>query len=192
MFGLQVLIDHLMIFRSCHIAGVYGAGKSALAVELALRLVVDGHVNQIVSNIPLNFESSGTCGVKDLIDLEDSVIIMDEAWNFLAAGEWKKAADFLAYPRHRNQVLLFPSVNNLTSYVQWLQVKRLWSGSKSGIPLWLYRMLIEPKEYKNKKIPRGKSHLCYWWHPHSIFGMYRHLYREEKLNPSLFNIYGVS
>lgn len=189
MFNLDPLIKHLMIFRSCHFAGYYGAGKSALSVECAIRLVVDGHVKRIVSNIPLAFESSGTVDVANLIDVEDSAIIMDEAWNFLSAGEFKRAKEFLAYPRHQNQVLLFPSVTNLTSYVQWLQVRRVWSGLKVGIPCWLYRMDIEPKDFKGKKPPRGRRHYIYWWNPQSVFGLYTHTYRENKLNPRLFHVY---
>lgn len=192
LFSLDPLINHLMIFRSCHFAGYYGGGKSALSVEVAIRLVMAGHVKRIVSNIPLAFESSGTIPINEIVNCEDAAIIMDEAWNFLAAGNFKKAQEFLAYPRHNNQVLLFPSVTNLTSYVQWLQVKRVWSGLKAGIPLWLYRMDIEPKDFaKGKKPPKGRRHYVYWWHPQSVFGLYRHSYRKEKLNPSLFHVYEV-
>lgn len=192
MFGLQPLLDHLLIFRTCHFAGVYGGGKTALAVECAIRFVLNGDVSRIVSNVPLAFEASDTCGVNDLIDIKDAAIIIDEAWNFLEAGNFKKAKEFLAYPRHRNQVLMFPSVTNLTSYVQFLRVKRFWSGLKVGVPLWLYRLEIEPKEYKNRKPPRGKIHWCYWWQPQSIFGFYQHNYRDKALDPSLFHIYEAS
>lgn len=183
-------IQLLLLFRSCWFKGRYGGGKTALATEIALRLVLQGEVNRIVSNVPLlPFEPEPQMvHVSDLASVTDAAILFDEAWNFLKAGSWKEADKVLAYPRHYNQVLLFPSVTNLTSYVQWLAIERIYNGLPAGLPLWIYRLQIEPKDEAKAKSRRNRKYV-FWWHPESVFGMYQRTYRDSPLKPGEFYVY---
>lgn len=180
--GLDGFVNNFALFRTCWLSGRWGGGKTALAVELALRLFMTDRVQFIVSNVPLSVSPILEIPPDEVPELRSSVIIMDEGWQYLESGAWKKAKDWIAFLRKRGQYVLIPSVLPLTTYVRKLSCERTFNGLPSGIPVWWYRYEISNGE---NRAPRTGSFV--WVRPDRIFGLYDH-----KHEPSdKFWVYGT-
>lgn len=164
-------IETLFLFRTLWLSGRWGGGKTALAVEIALRILLSRRAEFIVSNVPLVFTPLTVIKPSEVPDCKFSVIIMDEAWSYLESGSWKSAKDWIAYLRKRDQVMLLPSVLPLTTYVRRLSVERTFNGLPMGVPFWLYRWVIDYGETSGRKQKTGRFP---WIRPQSIFGLYKH------------------
>jgi hypothetical protein len=168
---MDALMAMLTDFRVCWISGRWGGGKTSLAVHLALESVKQGRTSRIVTN--LHLLNLGVEPIKisadDVPQVEQSVIVIDEAWQYLAAGQWKKSNDWLAYVRKRKQVLLLPSVANLTGAVRTLEIFRVFNAIPWGLPAWWYFYTITDKK-RNKGKPMISRFT--WWRPSKIFDYY--------------------
>lgn len=163
----------LTTYRTLWLAGRPGGGKTSLAVHFALRLVNDGYVARIGSNIPLTIVGY-KCTEYDrsdpLTEASDIATIVDEAWAEVSQGNDKAVRHWLAYPRKRNQYLLFPSVLPVHRQVSVFRCERLLNGYMLGFPLWIYRYELA--------VALGDSVRGAWWwtNPAKVFTSYDHLY----------------
>lgn len=180
---MNYFIEMLFQFRTLWLSGRWGGGKTALAVELALRILLSGRSQFIVSNVPLSFKPLTTIKSTEVADCKYSVIIMDEAWLFLESGSWKQAKDFIAFLRKRDQIMLLPSVLPLTTYVRRLSIERTFNGLPSGLPLWVYTWMIDNGENSKSKNRSGRFA---FFRPTSVFPFYK--YKEEP--GDIFYVYG--
>lgn len=164
--AVSELVRLVSVFRACWLAGRPGGGKTLLAVVLALELVRMGYAKRIVSNFPLY--GGGLVGeaCASPQDMQDAVIILDEAWSELGMGQDRALRTWLAYPRKRNQYLLFPSVLPLVRALGRFRVDRVFCGTQVGLPVWVYRYLVDTGD---RKMLRGYAPL---WGPSGWFGRY--------------------
>lgn len=142
------LVRLVSTFRACWLSGRPGGGKTLLSVVLALELLRQGLCTRIVANVPLHVEGLSWTPTETPSECVDACIILDEAWSELGMGQDKALKQWLAYPRKRNQYLLFPSVLPLVRSLGTFRVQRVFNGSQLGIPLWVYRYRIELGEKK--------------------------------------------
>lgn len=171
-FDYLVSSDHLDVVLTTRVAvysGRYGSGKTALAVHDALRLVRMNAARYIYTNLDLsNFEIEREEREFNAVDLCDAVILLDEAWLYLALDvSAKELKRFLAFLRKQNLYLLLPSVLPLQRYVERaaVRVRRFYSFSWLGLPAWLYRWELG----RGRDVIRG----YWWWFNYSaIFGEY--------------------
>lgn len=162
LFDYIISSDHLDVVlttRVCAYSGRYGSGKTALAVHDTFRLL-DLGAKFVYTNLHLLSDKLSIVREDrefDASSLSDCVILLDEAWLYLAldtsARELKR---FLAFLRKQNLFLLLPSVLPLQRYVERaaVRVSRFYSFSWLGIPAWLYRWEIG----QGRATTRG-----YWW-----------------------------
>lgn len=176
---MDKLIDNIFSFRKIWLKGPNGSGKTALCVELALRMVSAGYVSQIVTNTPLSLVPDAVLDVKDVPEVRDCCIIMDEAWQYLESGAWKSVKDWMAFPRMRDQVYLLPSVINLTSQVRHLFIRRLWNGYPMGFKVWFYHFWIDGS-LKGEESKKNKAGRLIWWNPHTVFPWYNTAHEPGK------------
>lgn len=167
-----MLAHSLSVFRCVWLAGRPGSGKTALSVKLALGLVSDGWARRIVSNIAL-VGVGRLLGRVDTMEqaraYEDSVLILDEAWQYLGRGvSVKEVRAWFAQIRHFNQFLILPSVLALTDQAKSFEVRRTLNLVSIGIPLWVYAWKIHSGSLKDQ----GRF---FWIRPQSVFGLYNHL-----------------
>jgi len=168
----MVLLDNLSMFRSLWLMGRFGGGKTSLAVYLTLMLADQGKIKRIVTNITLNIGIEPTpVDQHGVMEITDSVMLIDEAWEWLGTGQWKEAKSWFAFLRKRNQYLLLPSVLPLTSITRVFRIERTRSLSQLGIPLWRYSWTIDNGELSTTK---AKSYTWSWWYPNKIFPFYLH------------------
>lgn len=147
----------ILAFRTCYIGGRYGGGKTLLAVALSYWLLGSGHVEKIVSNIPveLNNDDNG--------NLRRSAIILDESWLYI--NDKKSVVDYSAYLRKIDSYLLLPSVYDIHYRLGHFMCERLFNLQNFGIPVWIYRWMLSKGRTKDK----GYFYLV---NPQTFYGRY--------------------
>lgn len=166
-----MLLRYCELFRVVWLAGRYGGGKTSLAVYLAGQLERSGAVRCLAANFALKgpWREVGVYdGFDDLIeDREGCAVVFDEAWSELGIGATPQAVKkYLAFLRKRQSVLLMPSVIPLARTVRVLQVTRLFNGFSLGLPVWLYRYVVD---VGSRKPERSNF---WWWYPQRVWGEY--------------------
>lgn len=167
---MGLAIHYITIMRRCWLCGRPGGGKSALSVEIALRLIEGAFARSIVSNMALALPG-WTCVITDSVgarDVADSVIILDEGWQELSTGvHGGLIRAWLAVLRKKNQYILLPSVMPITRDAAVFKVERVINGLVLGVPAWVYRFSLAGSY-------RDRGHFI-WWHPSKVFSMYDHM-----------------
>lgn len=157
------------MMRYCHIGGRYGGGKTTLALMVADRLIASKAVSRVVVNTPLNLDVPyfETWNEAALLEIEDAVLVIDEAGQFLDAGSSnsKVLKQWFSYLRKRNQILLMPSVLPVLKFAAAFRCQRIFNGLQMGIPMWLYRWRLGLLDLKD-------TGLFMWWYPSRVFGLF--------------------
>lgn len=153
--------------RYCWICGRYGGGKTTLALMLADMLVKGGHVKYVVSNTPLMVDApmQSTFDERSLTEIQDAVIVLDEAGVFLEDGNKRMLRQWFAYLRHRNQIILMPSVMPVVRYASMLRCQRMFNGLQMGVPVWIYR-------WELRLLAAADKGYFGWWNPAQVFGLF--------------------
>lgn len=160
------------VYRTLWCSGRPGGGKTSLAVYLALRLVADRRVTGIGTNtrlrLPAGWVETERSSSAELVEETDIALIVDEAWSEVGVGNDKAVKTWLAYPRKKNQFLLFPSVLPVSRQVAVYRVERVLNLSALGIPVWCYRYCLQ--------VGLGDSMegVWYWRRPSQVFALYDH------------------
>jgi hypothetical protein len=171
-------LRYITQFRTVWLAGRYGGGKTALAVELAAQLIEEKFADKVVSNLPLNIGGRETVIKKgEIQDIEDAVLLLDEGWQELEIGSGQKAIkEWLAYLRKQNHYVLLPSVLSLAKEVSRYTIERRFNLLQLGIPYWIYQWRLITGAYTKKDTQYGH---IYWGSPTKIFGSYDTEYRPD-------------
>jgi hypothetical protein len=111
-----------------------------LSVLMAARLLAEGRVKNVVSNIPLTFS------VSPVAPLGESAILLDESWVYLETR--KDVMDYAGFVRKFNHYLLLPSVFPVHNRLSFLFVQRVFNGYTVGLPVWFYRWGLREKDVK--------------------------------------------
>jgi hypothetical protein len=160
------------VYRTLWCSGRPGGGKTSLAVYLALRLVQAQRVSGIGTNTRLHMPAGWVESVVDsasaLVEETDIALIVDEAWSEVGVGNDKAVKTWLAYPRKKNQYLLFPSVLPISRQVAVYRVERVLNLSGLGIPVWCYRYTL------TVGLGESVTGVWYWRNPARVFGVYDH------------------
>jgi len=134
------LLGLMEMYRAVYIAGRYGSGKTALAVALGRALQRQGY--KFVSNIPVD---GALMYWPDDEPIDHSVVLLDEAADFLDAYDFKEGRRLLAafkYLRHWDIIVLMPCVDVVQKRIRKLVVRRVYDASWVSLGLatiWLYR-----------------------------------------------------
>lgn len=165
--ALDMFEEMVSRYRMLWLSGRYGGGKTSLAVYLAARFCQEGWTQYICSNTPLRLEEVARLDPRDVHDVVDAVILMDESWRYVGEGSERHVRDWMAYMRKRNQVLLMPSVMNVARQLRMLRIERRFNGLVFGIPCWWYTWFL------NSAVGKEKQH-WFWWRPTRVFNLYDH------------------
>lgn len=118
-------------FRIATISGRFGGGKTLLGVALAYWLLGGRYVDQIVSNIPIEF-------AKDNPDLlYRTAIILDESWMYISSRQ--DVLNYSAYLRKLDSYLILPSVFPVHYRLSFFTSERIINFQGLGLPIWYYR-----------------------------------------------------
>lgn len=176
-----MLFHYLTLYRTLRITGYLGAGKTALAVHLADRLLAAGFAARVVSNITLTGRVVAEFGDwKEALSrgLRDTVILYDESWIELGQGvRQARVLEYMAWLRKDNAYLLMPSTHELTPLVSQLQCERVFNGLMFGIPVWRWAFWQGRSSKKTRQ---------YWlqWYPQRVFPLY-----DTKERPGAWRLY---
>jgi len=140
--GGQTFWETLKAFRVCWYRGRYGGGKTSLAVLCAARLLAEGTVENVVSNIPLSFS------VPPPEPFKDTAILLDESWIYLESR--RDVVDYAGFVRKFNHYLLLPSVFPIHSRLSFFYVQRVFNAYSIGLPLWFFEWGIRDKVVKER------------------------------------------
>jgi len=167
-FSPNMLEEYTLLYRSVYFQGRYGSGKTALAVYLAVRLA-EKYGYKIISNIEIKHPSVITTPRPS--DFEHSVVLLDEAGDVLDAYEFKsELIRYFKYLRHRDLVILLPSVDEVHKRLRKLIVERVFNlEAVSGIPIWFYQWWRGPKVTPPRQGIRGYYR---WWVQPWVFRLY--------------------
>lgn len=154
----DVFLNTLRHYRIGWIGGRFGGGKTAIAVRIAIQFEEKGWVDSIIGNFPcVAFKSW-----RDMDELRNAFIILDEA------GAWMKEKDFedtVAFLRKRNLYLVVPSVMPPPIKARALNIQRIINFDMIGLPIWLYQMSLD---YMNIH----EEAKLWWVNPKEVFGLY--------------------
>lgn len=146
-------------YRFIWLKGRPGGGKTAMAFNLALKLLYDGEIDEIYSNIP---SIARIPGLRD--KPEKCCLIIDEGGLFL-----KKSADFeatCAMLRKLSNYVIVSSVIPPAREFAMLSIQRTFNLAKLyGINHWVYEWQL------NYDYVREKGRLI-WTNPIAVFGLY--------------------
>ena len=157
MIGGSLFWQTFLAFRLCWLRGRFGAGKTALAVVMLARLLAEGHVEQVVGNIPLSFSTVAKSPLKN------AGILLDESWIYLESR--RDVVDYAGFVRKFNHYLLLPSVFPIHNRLSFFFVQRLFNGYTVGLPFWAFEWGIRDKVVKEKGV-------FLLWRPSAVFGHY--------------------
>lgn len=161
--GGQLFWDMFLAYRVAWIMGRYGAGKTSLAVIMAGRLLAEKRVENIVSNIPIDFSTSLSPDTPVYNNLENAGLLLDEAWIYL--DNRQSVLDYAAFIRKFNHFLLLPSVFPIHPRLSYFFVQRVFNAYTIGFPFWVYKWNINNKGIKE----HGYFAIQY---PTAVFGHY--------------------
>lgn len=157
MIGGALFWQTFTAFRLCWLRGRFGGGKTALAVIMLARLLAEGRVSSVVSNIPLSFSSV------PVSPLRDAGILLDESWIYLESR--RDVVDYAGFVRKFNHYLLLPSVFPIHNRLSFFYCQRIFNGYTIGLPFWAYEWGIRDKVVKEKGV-------FLLWRPSAVFGHY--------------------
>lgn len=181
-----LFFDFIRMFRVCWFCGRYGGGKTLLAVATADWLLRHDYCSRIACNIPLalpGLHLENESEPADVRRMQDVAVVYDEAWLEMQAGSDRKVlSDWLAFVRHRNQFLLFPSVLTIKRQMSFLKVQRILNLLPLGINLWAYSIHLSAGELKET----GR----FTFAPKRYFGTYDS--EPLRVGKETFYIYGRS
>jgi len=155
--GAGIFVEMVKNFRVLWVRGRYGGGKTSLTVLLSGKLLAEGIVNQVVSNIPMTFS------VPASDPLKDACLVLDEAWMYIEGRNDVK--DYGAFIRKQNDILLLPSVFPVHARFSSFYVTRIFNGYIVGLPVWWYRWTLRDKDIK-------ETGVFGVLHPVAVFGHY--------------------
>lgn len=164
---LDMFEEMVSRFRLLWLAGRFGGGKTSLAVYLAARFCQAGLTTRIVSNTPLRLREVERLDPRDVHDVTDAVLLMDESWRYVGAGMDKQVREWVAYMRKRNQILLMPSAMDIARPLRVITIERRFNFTAFGLPLWWYTWFLNTATAKEKS-------QWFWWHPKRAFSLYDH------------------
>jgi hypothetical protein len=164
---LDMFEEMVSRFRLLWLSGRYGGGKTSLAVYLAARFCQANLVNKIVSNTPLRLNEIARLDPRDVHDVPDCVLLMDESWRYVGAGMDKQVREWMAYMRKRNQILLMPSVMDIARPLRVVRIERKFNFAAFGFPVWWYTWFLNSATGKEKQ-------QWFWWNPKRVFTLYNH------------------
>lgn len=164
---MNEFVRMVRMMRFCWVCGRYGGGKTTLALKLADRLIRGKCVSKIAVNMPLDIDVPYTLtwDERELMELRDTVLLLDEAGQFLDDGNRKVLKQWFSYLRKRNQIVLMPSVMPVVRYATSFRAQRLFNGMQMGVPVWIYRWTMKLFDSSDKG-------LFMWWNPSEIFGVF--------------------
>lgn len=164
---LDMFEEMVSRYRLLWLSGRYGGGKTSLAVYLAARFCQAGLTDKIVSNTPLQLQELGRLDPRDVHDVTDCCLVMDESWRYVGAGMDKQVREWMAYMRKRNQILLMPSVMDIARSLRVVRIERKFNFMAFGLPVWWYTWFVNSATAKEKS-------QWFWWHPARVFALYDH------------------
>jgi hypothetical protein len=147
-FG-ELFMEYVKLYRSIWFSGRLGGGKTSLAVYVAKQLAKEGY--RIISNIHVE----GAIRTPEPADFSGSVIILDEAADFLDAYEFRN--ELLAsfkYLRHFDLIVLLACTDKVHARLRKLIVERVFrfeSLLPLPFPVWLYRFWVGPDRWRKKE-----------------------------------------
>lgn len=167
--------EYVRLWRSVWYSGFYGQGKTSLAVYTALELARrKGY--RIISNIPLWPERAGydvrVITDPDPSDFRSAVLLIDEAADVFDAYQFRsRLIRYIKYLRHRDLILLLPSVDEVHKRLRKLCVQRVLNlEAFIGLPVWVYRWWRGPSLVSPAK--RGITGLFAWWVDEEVLNVY--------------------
>jgi len=138
--GGSTFLDMLKVYRILWLRGRYGGGKTSGAVIIAARMLAEGVVDQVVSNVPITFSQVATA------PLVKSCIVMDESWLYIESRSDVK--DYAAFVRKFKHYMLLPSVFPIHNRLSFFYVTRIANLYVFGLPVWWYRWTLSVKDIK--------------------------------------------
>ena len=160
------------VYRTLWCSGRPGGGKTSLAVYLSMRLVESQRVTGIGTNtrlkLPAGWVETERSSAEEMVQESDIALIIDEAWAEVGIGNDKAVRTWLAYPRKKNQFLLFPSVLPVSRQVAVYRVERILNMSGLGLPVWAYRYSL------SVGLGESVTGVWYWRNPARVFALYDH------------------
>jgi len=145
--------------KTLYISGFLGGGKTMLAYFLAAHAMANGWTDRIISNIP----SPLSITAEDVETVNNSSIILDEAWQFMS--ERSEAVQYGAALRKLGIILLMPSVFPPSAVLSAFSCQRFLNGYIFGVPVWGYNYFMNYKSFRDKG--------TFWFvNPHLVAGWY--------------------
>lgn len=144
-------------YRIVWINGRFGGGKTSLAAILAFRLLAEGYVDHVWSNVPM------TIATPPGRPYDHVGIVLDEPWLYLETR--RDVADYAGFVRKFEHYLILPGVFPVHARLCFFRVARIWNGYTMGLPLWLYSWSLRMADIRE----RGRFGI---WNPKAIFGHY--------------------
>lgn len=149
----RTLIKHIQQYRVCTILGGVGFGKTALAFNLARKLIMAGICDGCVSNIPHTLPT-GIYG--DDGSLEKKVIVFDEAWQMLdSRTSMTNSRAYGGFARKFNCIWLFPSVHDIDKRLRAITIEPLRKSFFGNTNIWTAYMAYNGQK---NEITRFTSH----------------------------------
>lgn len=162
--GVNLLLNQITSRRVCAIQGHYGTFKTSLAFRLAIELVEKYGYRYIVSNCYSNITDDMRDVVPDDKGRIDTVIILDEAGEFIHST--KDTKGWLAFLRKLNACLLIPTMDSLPSNLTRLEVSRSGNNQALGIDSVTYTISFDGGSTKDDR------YNFTWNRPSEIYGLY--------------------
>lgn len=141
LLGFEIFYSLLRAYRVVWLRGRFGGGKTSLAVMLSAKLLADGYINCVVSNVPCTFSIE----LDKVKEDEGWAILLDESWLYLS--EKSRIYDYAAYLRKLNHYLLLPSVWPLHYRLSFFSVMRVFNAYTIGLPVWVYRYDVSMRAF---------------------------------------------
>lgn len=145
-------------YRMMYLSGRYGGGKTASSVRFAYDMLDHGWVKHALGNFPcVLFEDPNR-----ITDMEDTVLVLDEAGVWLSDKEFDKLTAFL---RKKNLYLIMATVLPPPLRAKVLVAQRTRNLQAMGVPMWMYSGALVQGVIKEKAD-------FTWWQPSEVFGLY--------------------
>lgn len=156
-------LTYTRLYRTLHIKGRTGGGKTILAWEIARELVERGHFYYMISNIKSRWRDRPEKIVMKDGKRVDAVAIFDEAGLFL--GSYKNVEDYVAALRKLNICLISPSVEAPQPRLRKVQCQRMFNLYVFGLPAWIYKWRLNVEDAE-------EVGFFIWTYPEMLNGIY--------------------